>query len=191
MPAGAGTLKIEWVSGTVKLCGVNLKSASPGVRVNKLAATGSSISSWANAPAAQFEAAFAALSAHLFIYMDGTNSQNGAMSAATWGGHLQTIFNRVKSASPSIDILFTTPPENQRTTNAVAMSAYATEARKRALSLRFAFNDTQDAFGDASNPTEYGSSGAVPLFASDLIHPEPTTGGRALMAEILKCVLPL
>jgi YHS domain-containing protein len=57
LPAGAGTLRIDWVSGTVKLCGVNLKSSAPGVRVNKLAATGSSISSWANAPAAQFEAA--------------------------------------------------------------------------------------------------------------------------------------
>lgn len=189
IPNGAGTLTIEWAAGTVKLCGVNLISSSPGVRVNKLAATGSSISSWATAPASQFEAGFASLGAHLFIYMDGTNSQGGNMSATAWGNHLDTLYDRVKAASPGVDILFMTPAENQRV-NVVPMKSYAIEARKRALTRRFCFNDTQDAFGDADNPSEYGSSGAVPLYHTDLIHPDPSTGGRVLVAEALKCVLP-
>ena len=188
MPATSGALIIEWVAGIVKLCGVNLKSSSAGVRVNKLAATGSNIRVWATAPDAQFEYALAALDADLFIYLDGTNSQGAGISANLWGGYLDELFDRVRAASPGIDVLFLTPPENQRVGNSVSMSDYSQEARNRALVRRFAFNDTQDAFGDASDPAEYGSAGDVPLFSVDLIHPEPSSGGRALLADILKCV---
>lgn len=190
MPAGQGALLVEWVAGTAKLFGVNLKSAAPGVRINKLAATGSAINAWSNAPATQWEVGLAALGAQLVIYMDGTNSQTGGMAAATWGAHLANVVARFRAATPAIDVLIATPPENQRTTNTVPMTAYATEGRKRALTGRFAFADMQLAFGDPANPTEYGSAGAVPLYSSDLIHPDPQTGGRLLAAEIIDFIVP-
>lgn len=189
MPAGAGELVIEWVAGAVKLCGVALKSAASGVRVNKLGATGSNISHWANAPTVQFDNSLSFLAADLFIYMDGTNSQSSGISPVAWGDYLDTVYDRVQAATPSTDVLFLTPPENQREGNTVSMASYAKQARLRAASRRFSFNDTQDAFGSADNPTEYGSAGDVPLFSADLIHPDPYTGGRVLMSEVLKCVL--
>lgn len=190
MPSGAGTLTVEWVSGTVKLCGVNLTSAADGVRVNKLACTGSNIGQWAAATATEWERGLGLLNHHAFIYMDGANSQAGSMGASTWGGHLATIIGRLRTATPGLDILIATPPENQRGYSP-SMTVYAAEARKRAQALRVAYMDMQDAFGDPFNPTEYGSAGAIPLFNADLIHPEPATGGRRLLAEFLKCVEPL
>jgi hypothetical protein len=193
MPAGQGGLLIEWVAGTAKVPGVNLKSSAPGVRINKLAATGSNIGQWANAPAAQWEAALAALGAHAGILMDGTNSQGSSMSPTAWGANVATIVGRIRAANPGVDVLLATPPENQRTTNTVPMSAYAIEGRKRAVSLRCAFLDLQPAFGDPSNPGEYAWNGSVPLFANEVpagIHPEPLTGGRAMVAEFLDFVIP-
>lgn len=190
LPSGAGTLTVEWVAGVVKLCGVNLLSTADGVRVNKLACTGSNIAQWANAPADEWERALGHLGHHMFIYMDGTNSQAGNMGRDTWGGHLDTIVSRVRAATPGLDVLIATPPENQRGF-ATSMTVYATEARNRAHAGRFTFNDMQDVFGDPFDPGEYAFDGDLPLFNSDLTHPEPATGGRSLTVEFLKCVEPL
>ena len=188
-PAGAATMRIEWVSGTCAISGAFARGTS-GVFVNKVAATGSNISQFSGAPATSWENGFAAIEPNLFIYMDGTNSQGASIAAGTWGGYLANIISRARAAVPGIDILIATPPENQRTTNSVPMTIYPPEARKRAMALRFAFTDMQEVFGDPTNPTEYGSSGAIPLFASDLIHPDPTTGGRSLASQMLNAVVP-
>jgi hypothetical protein len=188
-PSAVGTLRIEWVAGTCQINGVFARGAS-GVVVSKIAATGSHILHWANAAATSWETGLAALDAALVVYMDGTNSQTISTSPGDWGTRLQTIVSRARTAVPGIDVMIATPPENQRTTNTVPMTAYATEARKRAMAMRFCFNDMQDAFGDPANPTEYGSTGPVPLFAADLIHPDPLTGGRALVAEFLNAICP-
>ncbi|MGE4323554.1 MAG: GDSL-type esterase/lipase family protein [Sphingobium sp.] len=190
MPVGAGMLRVARQAGTARLFGVNLTSDAPGVRVNKLAATGSNIRQWANAPATQWEAGVAALGAHTAIYMDGTNSQSQGYSAATWGAHLTTLVGRIRAATPGIDVLIATPPENQRPANPIPMTAYAREGRRQAMTLRTAFADMQRAFGDPANPAEYGFAGAVPLFVSDLIHPDPQTGGRLLLAEMMAMVTP-
>ena len=188
-PAGAATMRIEWVSGTCPISGAFARGTT-GVYVSKIAATGSRVSQFATASATNWETGFAALEPHLFIYMDGTNSQGAGVADSTWGGDLATVVTRARSSVPAIDVLIATPPENQRTTNTVPMTVYPVEARKRAQALRFSFTDMQDVFGDPTNPTEYGSSGAIPLFASDLIHPDPTTGGRSLCSQMLNAVVP-
>ncbi len=189
--AAAGTLRIEWVSGTATLAGVNLKSTASGVRVNKIAATGSAVSAWAqNSTGAGFTTSSAALSPNLIVYMDGPNSQTAGVSTTQWGTYLTTLINLWRTITPGIDVFVMAPPENQRTTNPVPVAGYALQARNMAATMRFAFTDTQNAFGDPSNPTEYGSAGIVPLFATDLLHPDPPTGGRLLMAEALKAILP-
>ncbi len=189
MPAGAGMLKIECTAGAPQLTGVYLKSAVSGVRVNKIAATGSAIPNYVNAPAG-FDTAIAALGAHAVVFMDGTNSQSNGVAPTTWGNSLAALVNRFRAASPGIDVLVATPPENQRTTNTVPMTAYAIEARKRAVAMRFAFVDMQTAFGDPANPGDYGATGAVPLYVPDLIHPDPATGGRLLLSEFVGMVEP-
>lgn len=190
IPAGQGALLVEWVAGTAKLFGVNLKSAASGVRINKLAATGSAISHWANAPAVQFEVGIAALGAHAFIYMDGTNSQAANMLPATWGNHLKNLVARMRSATPGLDILAATPAENQRPNNPFSMALYGIELRRQAMAGRFACIDMQQAFGDPLNPTEYGPTGSVPLYDNDSVHPAPATGGRLLLAQFLDTVTP-
>lgn len=189
IPSVQCMLKLEWVAGTVILCGVNLKSAASGVRVNKIAATGSASSNW-NAAPATWETVLAGLGGNLFSYLDGTNSQGLSISPAAWGGHIANIFSRARTSIPGIDTLLMTPPENQRVGNPYSMALLPIEARKQQLSSRFCFNDTQDAFGSASNPTEYGSAGAFPLFNPDRTHPEPLTGGRVLVREFMKVLQP-
>lgn len=191
IPAGAGMLRIVCTAGAPKLYGVNLKSAASGVRVNKLAATGSNIGQWANAPATHFEAGIAALAPDLFIYPDGTNSQAANISRASWGGHLANLIARVRAARPSIDILTATPPENQRTNNPIAMTEYALENLYRASVGKWCAMDMQPLFGDATNPAEYGSTGPIPLYNADLIHPDAATGGRLLMAGMLDPIIPI
>lgn len=190
IPAGAGMLRITCTAGVPKLYGVNLKSAASGVRVNKLAATGSNISQWANAPATHFETGIAALAPDLFVYMDGTNSQAAGISRSSWGAQLASLMGRIRAARPSIDILSATPAENQRTTNPIAMAEYALENLYRASVGKWCAVDMQPLFGDAANPGEYGSTGSMPLYASDLIHPDPATGGRLLLVGMLDPIVP-
>jgi hypothetical protein len=190
IPSGAGTLTIEWIAGTCTLCGVNLTSTASGVVVNKIAGTGSRVGNWTAVNATQWQAGVTSLGADLFIYMDGTNTQGGGFGATSWASDVATLVGRIRAATPGVDILLMMPPENQRTDNSYPMPHYAEAGRNLALSLRTAFFDHQEAFGNAANPTEYGSAGAVPLFNADNIHPEPATGGRLLMAGALKCVLP-
>lgn len=185
LPAGAGTLMIEWVAGVCELCGVNLISEAPGVRVNKLAATGSRVESWASAGQG-FEAALTEIGAHLWIFMDGTNSQSAGVSSSAWQAQMGALLDRVKTALPAADQLIMTPPENQRTTNVLPMKNYAEKARDLTKTKWCCFNDTQLAFGSAENPNEYGAAGAIPLYNADLIHPDPETGGRVLVAEVMK-----
>lgn len=189
IPAGAGTLTVQWVAGTAKLCGVLLTSAAPGVYVHKIGATGSSISSWASATATQWEAGIAALAPQLIVYMDGPNSQAGNMTASAWATNLSTLVGRFRTAAPGSDILLMAPPENQlgRT---VKISDYALELRRFALSNNVCVLDLQDHFGSATSPSEYGSAGAVPLFNVDNLHPEPSTGGRVILSAVLSTISP-
>ncbi|MGE4321915.1 MAG: hypothetical protein AB7E60_02675 [Sphingobium sp.] len=184
MPSGAGMLRVARTAGSAKLCGVNLISDVPGVRVNKLAATGSNIGQWANAPAG-WETGLAALGANAWKYMDGTNSQALGMAASVWGDRQETIVNRVRAASPGIDVLIATPPENLRPDNPISMAVYATEARKRAVALECAYRDQQWKFGSPFDAAAYAH-----LFAGDLIHPIPETGGRLLLAGFLDMTRP-
>jgi hypothetical protein len=190
--SGAGTLRIEWVSGTAELCGVDLQSAASGVRVNKLAATGSAISAWAqNTTGAGFATSTSALGAHLCIDMDGPNSQTGGVSGTTWSGYLLTFISRLRTViGASTDILYVSPPENPRTNQSIRISSYEQAARLLAYAYNFAHLDLQPAFGDPSNTAEYKSTGTLPLFNSDDLHPEPTTGGRVMMAEIIRALVP-
>lgn len=187
IPSGAGLLTIEWIAGTAKLCGVDLRSSADGIRVNKLALTGSRADQWADAPETEWERALGFLGHDMFFYMDGANSQSNAISATSWGGSIDTIVSRVRAANPGVDFLLAVPPENQSGFS-IPMSSYAIEAKNRSSSSRISVLDLQAAFGDADDPTEYGSAGAVPLFNSDNIHPEPLTGGRRMLAEILRTI---
>lgn len=194
--SGAGTLRIEWVSGTARISGVDLQSTASGIRVNKLAATGGSLAQWAGASIDQWQTSFSALGGHLTIIEDGRNSQAGSVSATTRDGQLRSVINRARGQTGSafglmaMDVLVYSPPENQAAGRTVGVSSYAQLDRRRAYLNRCAHIDGQKHFGVAGLSTEYGSAGDLALFNADLIHPDNLTGGRLIMADLIKAVMP-
>jgi len=194
-----GTLRIEWVSGSCKLAGVDIKSAASGVRVNKLAATGSTVNAWSVVSVNGFQTSFSALGGHLTILIDGTNSQAAGNNGATWAARVRTMIGRFRGDTSvytapangtAMDVMIVTPPENQRSGNTISIAEYAFQARRLAYTLRTCLVDLQFAFGDFATPTDYGSSGSVQLYNADLIHPESLTGGRLMLSPIIKAIMP-
>ncbi len=183
-PAGAWTLNIESVSGTVSLCGMVCSRAGNGVVVHKLAATGSRLAQWTARDATKWKAAFTALGeVNLTIMMFGTNDQR-----STFIGDFTTQINeqidRLRAVNPAMDILLMAPCENGRTDNPRPMSQYTKVIRATARTKRCAYIDFQPLFGE--NVADYMPTGIRPWFNVDLLHPEPPTGGRALTDAVLR-----
>jgi hypothetical protein len=197
--AQPGTLRVEWQSGTCQLGGVDMKSAANGVRVNKIASTGSAVAQYATVNGTNWQTGFASLGGHLTIYGTGPNDQTGAVpgpGGGTFAANMSTMINRFRGAttgaptSTAMDVLLVSPPENQRSNNTYAISEYSRVLRTLAYQARTAFLDMQPAFGDAGNPANYGPSGDVVLFNGDNLHIEDATGGRLYIAEILRPIMP-
>lgn len=194
-----GFLRIERVAGTPKISAPVLKSNAPGVRVNKIAATGSAINNYTAVDVAGWRTSFDSLGGHLTLYLDGTNSQAAGLSGAGWYSAARTIVNRFRgatAASPggtaageAMDVALIVPAENLRGNNTIAMPAYAQAGRRVSYTKRCSLLDLQQYFGDPGSP-DYGSSGAIDLFDADGIHPKPSTGGRIMIAAIDELVRP-
>jgi lysophospholipase L1-like esterase len=183
--SGSGTIRFEVVSGSVSLYGLDVRlTASAGILVHKLGATGTSLQQWAALDATRFQAGIAALGLNLAIIMHGTNDQTAGRTKAQFKSNLITKIDRLKAARPSIDILLAAPPENQRTTNPIAMSEYAAAMYEVARDDRdVAFIGCQVAFG--SVPAEYAAGSSRPWWSTDLVHPDNATGGTALQGRLL------
>jgi len=183
VPATAFSLELEVVSGTVTLCGIDIQKTTSGVRWHKLGATGSSSAQWGSVNAAQWQAGLAAMAPNLVVIMHGTNDQSGAPTPAVFATRIQTLVDRVRAAAPTADILIAMPCENGRV-NAVPMANYTAAAYEVAATNHCAFMDLQYLFGETFG--EYASTSARPWFNADLIHPEPSTGGRAIADGVIR-----
>jgi len=184
VPTGTWTLEIENVSGTTTICGLDVQKTADGVRVHKLGGTGSASSSWTAVNAAYWQAGLTALAPNLVTILLGTNDQGVSMTAATYRTNIQTMITRIRAALPVADIALIMPCENQRVANTYAMSVYAKEAYELAAINNCAWLDLQYVFGDTAAQYAYGS--ARPWFAADLIHPDPTTGGRVITDAVYR-----
>lgn len=185
---GAHTIEIEVVSGTVTLCGDIALSSANGVRLHKLGASGSDIGEWVARDATAQAAGFAMLDPDAFVIMDGTNSQGAGMSGTTWSDNLTEMVERFRTAAPGADVCVMMPPENNRTDNSILMSVYAAAGREVARTLNTAFVDLQPNFGP--DPDGYAAVGPLPLFNADLVHPQPETGGRVIVAAVMSLLKP-
>lgn len=186
LPAGGGQLQLRVKAGTCRPAGINWQSNGNGIIVHKLAATGKRMADMAaQAGNPSWQAAIAALGLDTAIIMHGTNDQGSARSPAQFAADAATSAAGLQAAVPPLDILFAMPCENQRAGNAYSMPALKAALAAKVAALGFAFLDHQRAFGDPANPQEYAATGPLPLFNADLIHPEPSTGGRALQASFL------
>lgn len=178
--SGTGQFWLEAVSGPVTLYGVNeVLPNVAGVLVHKLGATGTRAQQWASIDATHWKAGISALGLNLLGITHGTNDQTPGRSKAQYKADILTLIDRAREANPYVDILLVAPAENQRTSNPIAMSAYADALYEIARDDRnVAYLDLQQWFGE--KPADYSSTSGRPWFASDLIHPDPEMGGYAI-----------
>lgn len=183
VPAGAGTLIFEIVSGTVALAGVDLRSASNGVRVHKLGISGGSTVQLANTNNT-YANAIAALAPNLVIGGWETNEKNGSITPTDYSTHLTTVLGRIRTAVPNADVLLTAPPENT-IVNLYTMAQYTAITRTVAATDKCALLDHQANFGEL--PAEYAwSNPSRQWLGADLIHPVKATGGNVLAYGVLE-----
>ena len=186
--SGANTLVIEVVSGTCSLCGVNWKSTANGVVFHKLGATGTRAKQWAEVNEVQWKKGLQALNPNLVTIMHGTNDQAAYLSSTVFAPNISTIIDRVRSALPLADILVVMPCENGSAAAAsISMASYTAKVYDVCVAKKVAFMDLQKVFGETFS--EYSSTSERNWFNADLIHPEPSTGGRAITDAILRFLL--
>lgn len=190
LTAGAHTVEIEVVSGTVSLCGDNALSSATGVRLHKLGGSGSSVNSWWNQNAASQQTGWADLTPDIFWVMEAGNSQSNAIAPATWISRWSDLVGRMRTASPLADILMVGTIEliGRDAPTYTPIADYAAQARQFAWTNDYAFLSLQDYFG--ADKTTYASTSPRPLLNADGLHPEPPTGGRLMVAAMLDILLP-
>ena len=184
---GAQTLEIEVVSGTCSLGGVNWKSNNSGVVVHKLGASGSKAQNWALVNESSFKSGLSTLVPNLVIIMLGTNDQGATRTTAQFTSDMTTLIDRVKTARPLADVLVVMPCENNRTNNSTPMVDYTKSIYELCKTKKCAFLDLQKDFGD--NPSEYAATSVRNWMNADLIHPDPLTGGRAIVDAVTRFML--
>lgn len=174
---------IEVVSGTVELCGMNAKHPSgSGVILHKLGATGGKASNFNGVNQSDWQSSLVSLAVNTAIIMLGTNDQ-ASRTVQQFKSDIQQLVQNIRTARPMCDIAIVMPCENQRV-NSVLMADMSIAAREVARIEGCAFMDLQAVFGD--DPADYAYGSDRPWFASDLIHPDPATGGRAIVDAVIK-----
>lgn len=187
LPLNAFTLDFEVVSGTVNLYGVDMFNDDSGVIVHKLGATGTQLAQWASRSAVQsWKDNLQNLAPDLITILHGTNDQTANYTKAFFKSKGQDLINNIRSVLPLSDILLVAPCENGRV-NSVPMSDYQDAFQELAYENKCAFINLQHVFGDEFS--EYASTSPRNWFNADLIHPEPLTGGRAIVDVIERTLL--
>ena len=184
IPAKNWNMQIAVVTGSPRLCGVDIQKTTPGVVIHKLGATGSRSEQWAKAEEPGWEASLAALDPQLVIIMLGTNDQP-VYTATIFRTYMNRILGRIKQAMPSAEILLVTPCENQRGL-ANPMSTYALETYQLAAENSAAYLDLQPFFG--VDPYDYAAGSSRPLFQADMVHPDPATGGVVIADAVFQAL---
>lgn len=177
------TLDIEVVSGTVKLAGANLKTTLSGVVVHKLGATGSRATQWSAVDATQWQAGLASLDPDLAIVMLAGNDYRANATPAIVAAAISTIIDRIRAAQPRCDVLVMMQPDLGET-HTYTMFDYADAEYPVTVAKRAAWLNLQGVFGDEF--ADYAAGGVHDWFNADLVHPDPSTGGRVIVDAVLR-----
>lgn len=187
MPVGTGfNLKIELVSGSAELYGVDLHNDNDGVIIHKVGATGSQLAQWATqSNTDEWKANTLNLAPNLVTILHGTNDQT-TYTKAQFKTNGQTLIDNLREILPLADILLIAPCENGRDLP-ILMSDYQDAFQELAYENKCAFLNLQHVFGDEFS--EYASTSPRNWFNADTIHPEPETGGRAIVDAVARTLL--
>lgn len=184
--AAGFTITFEVVSGEAVLSGVSFANSDSGAIVHKVGATGSQAAQWATQSAtAAWKAGIVKLSPNLVTILHGTNDQ-ATYNKVQFKQNMQTLITNIRSVLPLTDILLIAPCENGRNLP-IKMSDYQDAMQELAYELKCGFINLQHHFGDTFS--EYASTSPRNWFNADLIHPEPSTGGRAIADAVIKSIL--
>lgn len=182
---GTFSLILEVVSGSVILGGLNIKSTANGVQVHKLGNSGGRLQHLAEINNAEWIKTIINLSPNVFFLFHGGNDQDTGRTPVQFADNMRTVIDRIKVALPACDIGIIMPPAVVEP-RSPALSLYTAEALKVAKEKKVAFIDLQKVFGD--DPSEYSSTSPRPWFNSDDVHPEPSTGGRAIVSALYRLI---
>lgn len=183
IPGVNWTLDIEVLAGLPVLCGLHFTAGTEGVRIENLAASGSKAQQYA-AVDAEWIDGVSELALDLVVILHGTNDQDQYIPSL-FADNLQVIIDNVREASPGCDIVIAPSAENNRD-NGFSMKYYASAARLAAQRNKVAYADLGAVWGD--DPDIYASDGPRPMMTSDLIHPDPDTGGVLIADTLMKVI---
>lgn len=179
-PAGAWALNVEVVSGTCTIYGFDVRdTASLGVRINKLGAGGSRLSEWVAQDLSQWVDGFAPLGTNLVVVLFGTNDAYN-YSAQVYAEYAALLIDRIRTASPWVDIVLLSPPQNLGTA-IVTQKQQAYELRKVASAKRCAHIDLQPFYGETT--AAYDGMARDYINSGDPHH--PTVRGGCVLSEIM------
>ena len=183
IPSTGFVFIVEVVSGTAELMGVDFHNADDGVIFHKLGATGSRLEQWATqSNDANWRANIQELAPNLITILHGTNDQ-ASRSKAQFKADGKTLIDNIKTLLPLCDILLIAPCENGAG-RSIPMSDYQAAFHELAYENKCAFINLQSVFGE--NFSEYASTSPRNWFNADLIHPEPSTGGRVIVDVLIR-----
>jgi lysophospholipase L1-like esterase len=204
VPAIAGTLRLQVVSGTVGLLAANFETRlTSGVTVHKLGSSGSTTAQWDTATPNTWGANLAGnLGLQAMFILLGTNDSTGnAITPAQTAANLLTMANGALSAKPGMDMMLLSPYETPATTNTTPVAQLTLAVRNMCIDHLFAFIDLQPLFqkgigfygAPAVDTTLYDNNNAE--FAGTEptgIHPNDTVAyaGGAIRAAVRHMIEP-
>jgi len=95
--------------------------------------------------------------------------------------NLGTIATRTRTARPLCDVALMSPAINGLTGRVYTMPQYRDAIYAKAVEISAGFLDYIKSFGQVFADYAYSTDGSTRnLFNSDLIHPDPPTGGKLL-----------
>lgn len=190
LPAGTGwRFRMEVVSGNPTLFGVWLGNSANGVRVSKMAASGSASGDWYKPDnpewMAQWKASVSLIPADAYFIMLGGNDQSAGVAPETYLANIKGLVETLREINPSADIHLCVRQDTNRVSS-VSMASYAKALGDWAWDNMIPFSDMQYAFGP--DPNDYAHDGPLPLIDTDRTHPISSSGGR-LITEFFRRII--
>jgi hypothetical protein len=174
--AGAWTLEMQIVSGTWNPCGNYYAATARGMRVSKIAGSGSQCSTWATTSAhASWQAGMARLNPDIISIMLLTNDRTANRSPAQFKADMTTLLTNIRAAlpgpvlapngsngtgtTPGVDILIVMPCQSAETGLTYAQNQYVQQVYTLADQFDCGFIDLQRLFGAPGTYDGWQTSG--------------------------------
>lgn len=178
VPITAWSLRIEVVSGTPILYGLDVRRVDPGIVWHNLAPSGASAHGWSiQAETTAWRANIASIGLDLVIILLSTND-SVIDTPATFKERMQSLINSVRVACPQCDILLISPPQSGRSDQLYPISQYLAKQQELSTEYRIPLIDLQPMFG--ATFADYSWDSVRQWMQYDKLH--PTVDGARIIS---------